>query len=262
MKPHLTKPLPKHGGLKKVGLARALSKLGYCSRSQAGELIRAGHVKLNGAVRHDPETPTHPGKDRIQVDHAPLAASERIYLILNKPRGVVTSASDEKSRATVYAHLPKNLPWVAPVGRLDKASEGLLLLTNDSEWAARLTAPETHLNKTYHVQINAFGDLRLLLNLREGIRTNDGDFLRVKDARNLRRGERNSWLEIVLDEGKNRHIRRLLEHFNLEVLRLVRVAIGPLALGELKKGATRALTTEEKKELDRAMRLSIESFQE
>lgn len=238
---------------RKVGLARALSKLGYCSRSKAAELIRTGQVKLNGVVRRDPETPTHPGKDRVEVSNAPLAASEKFYLMLNKPRGVVTSASDEKGRETVYAHLPKNLPWLAPVGRLDKASEGLLLFTNDSEWAARITAPETHLDKTYHVQINAVVEPSRLVALREGIRTDDGDFLRVKDARILRRGERNSWLEIILDEGKNRQIRRLLEHFHLEVLRLVRVAIGPIALGQLQKGAARALSTEEKKALDRAM---------
>jgi 23S rRNA pseudouridine2605 synthase len=219
-------------------------------------MIREGRVKLNGAVRRNPETPTHPGKDRIEVENTPLAASEKIYLMLNKPRSVVTSASDEKGRETVYAYLPKNLPWLAPVGRLDKASEGLLLLTNDSEWAARITAPETHLDKTYHVQINGLAELALLANLREGIRTDDGGFLRVKDARQLRRGERNSWLEIILDEGKNRQIRRLFEHFHLEVLRLVRVAIGPLALGQLQKGATRALTTEEKRALDRAMGLA------
>jgi 23S rRNA pseudouridine2605 synthase len=125
--------------------------MGYCSRSQAAELIRAGKVKLNGVVRREQESPTHPGKDRIEVSNTPLAASEKIYLMLNKPRGVVTSAADEKGRETVYAYLPKNLPWLAPVGRLDKASEGLLLLTNDSQWAARITAPETHLDKTYHV---------------------------------------------------------------------------------------------------------------
>ena len=262
MKSRLTKPSFGRSKLRKIGLARALSKLGYCSRSQAAELICAGQVKLNGVVRRDPETPTHPGKDRVEVGNAPLATSERIYLMLNKPRGVVTSAADERGRETVYAYLPKNLPWLAPVGRLDKTSEGLLLLTNDSEWAGRITAPETHLDKTYHVQINGFADLALLLNLREGIRTVDGGFLGVKDARNLRRGERNSWLEVILDEGKNRQIRRLLEHFHRQVLRLVRVAIGPLALGQLQKGATRALTTEEKKALDHAMGRSIESFQE
>ncbi len=255
MKPRRTKSNLKQGRLRNVGLARALSKLGYCSRSHAAQLIRAGHVKLNGAVRRDPETPTHPGKDRIEIDEAPLAASEKIYLLLNKPRGVVTSASDEKGRETVYAYVPNNLPWLAPVGRLDKASEGLLLLTNDSEWAARITAPETHLDKTYHAQIGAITEDSVLVSLREGIQMEDGDFLRVKDARHLRRGERNSWVKIILDEGKTRQIRRLLEHFHLEVLRLVRVAIGPLALGQLQKGATRALTGEEKKALDRAMGL-------
>lgn len=235
-------------------MARALSKLGYCSRSHAAELIRAGRVKLNGVVRRDQETPTHPGKDRIEVDGAPLAASGKIYLLLNKPRGVLTTASDEKGRQTVYAYLPTNLPWLAPVGRLDKASEGLLLLTNDSEWAAPIASPETHVDKTYHVQIGTIADEILLDALRNGIRTNDGGFLRVKQAQVLRQGARNSWLEIVLDEGKNRHLRRMLEQLNIEVLRLVRVAIGPLALGDLRKGATRTLTTEEKQAFDRTMR--------
>src|SRR5207253_2673925 len=227
------------GPLKRVGLARALSKLGYCSRSRAAELIAAGQVKWNGAVRRDPQTPVHLGRDRIEIDGQPLAPSSKIYLALNKPRGVVTTAADEKSRETVYAYLPKGPPWLAPVGRLDKASEGLLLFTNDSEWAARITAPETHLDKTYHVQIGAIADAAQLGALRDGIRMNDGDFLRVKYCSILRQGERNSWLEIVLDEGKNRHIRRLLENLNIEVLQLVRVAIGPLALGSLQKGAAR-----------------------
>jgi 23S rRNA pseudouridine2605 synthase len=238
---------------KKVGLARAISKLGYCSRSRAAELIAAGRVKWNGAVRRNPETPVHLGKDKIEIDGEPVGRSSKIYLALNKPRGVVTTAADEKDRETVYAYLPEGLPWLAPVGRLDKASEGLLLLTNDSEWAARITAPETHLDKTYHLQIGAIADEALLQQLRSGIRAGDGELLRIKTVRMLRSGEQNSWLEIVLDEGKNRHIRRMLEALKIEVLRLVRVAIGPLALGDLPKGATRALKFEEKQALDRAM---------
>jgi 23S rRNA pseudouridine2605 synthase len=245
------------GSLKKVGLARALSKLGYCSRSRAAELIAAGRVKWNGAVRRDPETPVHLGKDRIEIDGQPLASTSKIYLALNKPRGVVTTAADEKGRETVYSLLPENFPWLAPVGRLDKASEGLLLLTNDSEWAARITAPETHLDKTYHVQIAGIGDEDLLQVLRDGVRTNAGESLPVKNVRALRHGEQNSWLEIILDEGKNRHIRRMLEELKIEVLRLVRVAIGPLALGDLPKGATRFLEKQEKQALDRAMHAAI-----
>ena len=239
--------------LKRVGLARAISKLGYCSRSRATELVAAGRVKWNGSVRRDPETPVHQGKDRIEIDGQLLAESSKIYLALNKPRGAVTTAADEKDRETVYGYLPADLSWLAPVGRLDKASEGLLLLTNDSEWAARITAPETHLDKTYHVQIGSVADEALLQKLWNGIRASDGEFLRVKNVRTLRGGEHNSWLEIVLDEGKNRHIRRMLEALKVEVLRLVRVAIGPLALGDLPKGATRMLEYGEKQALDRAM---------
>jgi 23S rRNA pseudouridine2605 synthase len=242
--------------LKKVGLARAISKLGYCSRSLAAELIAAGRVKWNGTIRRDPETPVHLEKDRIEIDGQAIAATSKIYLVLNKPRGIVTTASDEKDRDTVYTLLPEGLPWLAPVGRLDKASEGLLLLTNDSEWAARITAPETHLDKTYHVQIRAVADDKLLSALQAGIRASDGELLRVKSVRVLRSGERHSWLEILLDEGKNRHIRRMLEALNVEVLRLVRVAIGPLLLGDLAKGATRALQPEQKQELHRAMRMA------
>jgi len=204
-------------------------------------------------LRRDPETPVRAGTDRIEVDGRPVAAAKRIYLVLNKPCGIITTASDEKSRDTVYALLRADLPWIAPVGRLDKASEGLLLLTNDSEWAARVTAPETHLDKTYHVQIGKIADAALLESLRSGVRTKEGDTLGVKDVAMLRQGERNSWLEIILDEGKNRHIRRMLEALNIEILRLVRVAIGPLALGHLAKSAVRVLTPAEKLSLDRAM---------
>jgi len=239
---------------KKVGLARALSKLGFCSRAQASQLIRAGKVRVDGALRRDPETPVRPSRDRIEVDGQPISSFKKIYRMLNKPRGIVTTASDEKGRDTVYKFLGPDLPWVAPVGRLDKASEGLLLFTNDSEWAARITAPETHLDKTYHVKIGIIADAMLLDTLTKGVRTKEVDTLRVKDASLLRQGERNSWLEIILDEGKNRHIRRMMEAMGIEVLRLIRVAIGPLALGDLPKSAVRALTPEEKLSLDGAMR--------
>jgi 23S rRNA pseudouridine2605 synthase len=219
-------------------------------------LIHAGRVKLNGALRRDPEAPVHIGKDRIEIDGKQLADSEKIYLALHKPRGVMTTASDERGRETVYAYLPAGLPWVTPVGRLDKASEGLLLLTNDSEWAARIAAPETHLDKTYHVQIGAIADENLLDALRKGIRSDDGEWLRAKRVSLLRHGERNSWIEMALDEGKNRQIRRMLEHLRIEVMRLVRVAIGPLTLGDLAKGASRPLQWEEKQAMDHAMRNS------
>ena len=227
------------------------------------ELIRAGRVKLNDRTRRDPECPVNLEKDRIEVDHQQVSIKARIYLMLNKPRGVVTTASDEKGRKTVYSCLVQNLdpiirrqelPFVAPVGRLDKASEGLLLLTNDSEWSARVLAPETHLHKVYHVQVDRIVDTLLLQSLIKGVNTENGEFLSVKAAGILRQGKRNTWLEIVLDEGKNRHIRRLLEPFGIEVLRLVRVGIGPLTLGDLPKGAARPLTNTEKLALDDGMR--------
>jgi 23S rRNA pseudouridine2605 synthase len=174
--------------------------------------------------------------------------------MLNKPRGVVTTTADEKARQTVYDLLPRPAPWVAPVGRLDKASEGLLLLTNDSAWSARVLAPETHLDKVYHVQIDTLPTPVLLESLLQGKRVANGDFLSVKQVRVLRSGTRNAWLEVVLDEGKNRHLRRLLERCQVKVLRLVRIAIGPLALGKLGKGALRPLAPEERELLDRALR--------
>lgn len=239
---------------RRVGLARALSKAGYCSRSKAFDLIHAGRVRLNGAIRRDPETRVHAENDRIEVDGQLVAATVKVYLLLNKPRGAVTTASDEKGRQTVYAFLNTAVPWVAPVGRLDKASEGLLLLTNDSEWAAQVMSPTSHLDKTYHVQIDQVADATLLESMVKGVRTEDGDFLGVASVRILRGGKRNTWLEIVLDEGRNRHIRRMLALLGVAVLRLVRVSIGPLPLGHLPKGSVRPLTSGEKQALDQALR--------
>lgn len=237
--------------LRRVGLARALSKLGYCSRARGFRLVRAGRVRVNGSLRTDPESPVHLEKDRIAVDNQFVQASARVYLMMNKPRGVVTTASDERGRETVYAHLDKEWGWVAPVGRLDKASEGLLLLTNDSEWANKVASPEQQLEKTYHVQVGTLGDEELLARMVRGVRSPGGEVLRVQRAKVLRVGEKNSWIEIVLDEGKNRQIRRILGGLGVAVLRLVRVAIGPLVLGKLTTGEVRRLTAEERRALAR-----------
>lgn len=212
---------------------------------------------MSGATTRNPEAPVRLGVDRIEVDGRLAVAKNKIYLVLNKERGVVTTTSDEKARATVYDSLPERLTgagaqWLAPVGRLDKASEGLLLMTNDSEWAARITAPESHLDKIYHVQIGTVANDKLLDTMGNGVEDR-GEFLTAKRATLLRAGEKNSWVEVVLDEGKNRHIRRMFESMGIEVLRLVRVSIGPLTLGKLQRGEARSLTPQEKLSLDRAL---------
>jgi 23S rRNA pseudouridine2605 synthase len=240
-----------HG--KRTGLARAMSKMGFCSRSRAFELIREGKVQLNGAIVRNPLAEVRLGTDRIKVAGQRVTAAEKIYLMMNKPRGIVTTTSDEKGRDTVYSLLPKELEWIAPVGRLDKASEGLLLFTNDSEWAARVTDPQTHLDKTYHVQLGIVADERLVEQLVEGVVTETGEALRAKNARILRTGQKNCWIELVLDEGKNRQIRRIFDGLEVEVLRLVRVSIGPLGLGDLAKGSQRVMQKDEKESLDRAI---------
>lgn len=215
------------------------------------KLVQAGRVTINGRRVNDPETPVRLEHDHLAVDGNPVEAQDKIYLAMNKPRGVVTTASDEKGRQTVYDLLGPGQPWVGPVGRLDKATEGLLLLTNDSEWAARITDPGSGLPKTYHVQVDCLASEELLSQLARGVKSGE-DFLRVKSARVLRSGQKNSWLEIVLDEGKNRQIRRLLEAHGVGVMRLVRVAIGSLQLRDLKKGQVRRLSDREKGALDPA----------
>ncbi|SFN44405.1 23S rRNA pseudouridine2605 synthase [Dokdonella immobilis] len=232
------------------GLARVLSKRGLCSRSQAETLVRDGRVRVDGKLIRDPESRTHPAA-RIAIDDTAAGEVARRYLMLNKPRGLVTTANDERGRETVYAlFADAGLPWIAPVGRLDKASEGLLLFSNDSEWAAAISAPESQLDKTYHVQIDRLPDPDLLARIQVGVR-DGGELLAAKSATELRRGEKNAWLEIVLDEGRNRQIRRLLAALDVSVLRLVRVAIGSLRLGALGKGEWRVLDEDEVRALAR-----------
>ena len=228
------------------GVARVISKSGLCSRTQAAKWIAAGRVAVDGRVVRDPEFPIIRGRQRVAVDGREIDDAPRLYLMLNKPRGVVTTASDERGRDTVYRCLDgAGLPWLAPVGRLDKASEGLLLLCNDPAWAARVTDPEQGPDKTYHVQVDTIPDAAQLAALLAGVSDEGGDRLRAKSATVLRAGEKNAWLEIVLDEGRNRQIRRLLAALDIGVLRLLRVAIGALALGDLPKGQWRMLTDTE-----------------
>jgi 23S rRNA pseudouridine2605 synthase len=224
------------------GLARALSKLGFCSRSAAEEMVRAGRVTLNGVITRNPDAPTDHERDAVEVNGRLVSREGPVYLMLNKPRGYVTSASDELGRETVFDLLPaeQRARHLFAVGRLDKASEGLLLLTNDTAFAARLTDPESHVDKVYHVQINQVADDALLARMERGV-----DDLRAKKVTLVRHGEKTCWLEVTLDEGKNRHIRRLLEALKCDVLRLLRVRVGRVELGSLPKGECRALTANE-----------------
>jgi 23S rRNA pseudouridine2605 synthase len=205
-------------------------------------------VRVNGRVIRDTATRISPERDAIDVDGEPIVRAERVYLALNKPRGLVTTRDDPQGRATIYECLADvALPFVAPVGRLDKASEGLLLLTNDSRWSAKLLDPAAHVEKVYHVQVKGLVDASVVERIATGVvEETTGERLNVVRASLLRVGSRSSaWVEIVLDEGKNRHIRRLLAQLGIEVLRLVRVSIGSLTLGTLPKGQWRMLTSDE-----------------
>ena len=220
-------------------LARVLSKLGFCSRAQARELIRGGRVRVNGRAVRNPELAVD-ARAVIEVDRERIGESEKVYLILNKPRGLVTTTADEQRRETFYGCFKgATLPRIVPVGRLDQASEGLLLFTNDNDWAAKIAEPKSKVLKTYHVQVDRVADDALLAAIKSGKEFS------VRDARTVRAGKRNSWIEVVLDEGKNRHIRRLLEALGIEVLRLIRIRIGSLELGDLPKGHWRHLTEDE-----------------
>jgi 23S rRNA pseudouridine2605 synthase len=247
MKPTRLPPSDRNRAAPRFGIARVLSKRGICSRTQAQTLVREGRVAVNGRVIRDPEFPVDAGAD-MAVDGKTIVAAEKVYIALNKPRGAVTTASDERDRTTVYDVLREAGfaldAWIAPVGRLDKASEGLLLMSNDSVWAAKISDAASHLEKTYHVQIDAIPDAALLEKLRAGA-VADGVRLTAKSIEVLRSGEKNAWLEIVLDEGRNRHIRKLLDAHDIGVIRLIRVAIGTLPLGDLAKGRWRALTPAE-----------------
>lgn len=238
----------------RVSLARALSKLGLCSRTEAARWIADGRVAVNGRVARDPDLRVDPARSRIVVDGAPARAAGKLYLMMNKPRGILTTREDPEGRPTVYGLLQDSgLPWVAPVGRLDQASEGLLLFTNDTRWADALLDPARHVRKTYHAQVAGLPDANELERLRDGV-LEAGERLGALEVQVLRAGAKNCWLEIVLDEGRNRQIRRMLGALGYETMRLIRVAIGPLTLGDLPNGAVRPLTAAERATLTPAPR--------
>ncbi|MEI3850692.1 MULTISPECIES: pseudouridine synthase [Ensifer] len=230
---------------KRVTVARALSKLGYCSRTQAEKLVLEGRVSVGGRKITDLLHWVDIDKDRITVDGKPVLAEEKIYLMLNKPRGLVTTRHDPEGRPTVFDCLKDmDTAFLSPVGRLDKASEGLLLFTNDTVLAQRLLDPETHLGKVYHVQIAGQIDDGQLRQMVAGIEEG-GEVLHAARAAHLKGGDKNTWIEVELEEGRNRQIRRMLDALGFEVLRLLRVSIGTIALGDLPKGTSRSLTSEE-----------------
>jgi len=250
------------------GVARVISKRGFCSRSQAENLVREGRVSLRGKIVRDPDTPAREN-DEICVDGKPVKASEFVYFMMNKPRGYVTTASDEKGRATVmdlfreqYAKMfpGKPVPHISPVGRLDAASEGLLLFTNDTQWADALLKTKDERRKTrddkcveresrgpthtkiYRVQVAGKPTAAELSQMEAGFNVpprvfgEPEEFMHAVSAKLYSAGEKNCWLEITLDEGKNREIRRMLAKLGYEVLRLVRIKFCNFELGDLKQG--------------------------
>jgi 23S rRNA pseudouridine2605 synthase len=233
-----------------VSLARALSKLGWCSRAQARPLIEAGRVSVGGEVVRDPERRVDVRRAHITVDGQTVRAAAAVFLMLHKPRGWVTTTSDEHGRSTVYELLPDDVPRLVAVGRLDLESEGLLLFSNDTRWADRITDPKTHMDKTYHVEVSRMPSEEEVARMLEGVDAGRGEVLGFGRVEPLKR--RGNWLEIVIDEGRNRQIRRVLEAVGIEVRTLRRVSIGGLDLGDLRPGMYRMLTQEEAEALGKA----------
>jgi pseudouridine synthase len=226
-------------------LDRVLSRFGIASRTAAREAIAAGRVKVNGKVVHDPDIWVEPGTDAVHLDGNRVRAARRIYLALYKPKGVITSHGDPDGRATVYDYLDQTHKWVSPIGRLDKDTSGLLLLTNDTDFANRVTTPGSGVLKTYLVKLNGIVSDETLNSLAGGVEMKRGDHARPAGVRHIEDRGRYSRVEIVLDEGKNREVRRMMEAVGYKVLKLVRTRIGPVTLAGLAVGKWRELTPQE-----------------
>ena len=225
-----------------VSLARALSKLGYCSRSEAERLIVNGRVQIDDRVVKNPSTRITPESATLTVDGKSIAKKKYIYILLNKPEGVVTTRSDERGRRTVYDVLGDVGRWVFPVGRLDKDTSGLLLLTNDTRLAEWLTNPNSEIPKTYRVTLDhelSSEDTRMM---EKGMLLEKE---RLKPA--IVNHVRETTYDLTIVEGKNRQIWRMCEALGHRILKLVRIRIGKLELGNLEGGEWRYLTNTERK---------------
>jgi 23S rRNA pseudouridine2605 synthase len=235
-------------------LERVLSKAGVGSRVDARARIRAGRVKVNGHVVRDPDHWVDLKRDRVRLDDKPLKARERVYLLLYKPTGYLTTYRDPQGRPTVYDLIKDVGTFVSPVGRLDLDTSGLLLMTNDNQLAERVTNPDSHVPKTYLVKASTRLTDEQLQQLRDGIELTDGP-TRPAQVRRVRDSEKYTHVEITLTEGRNRQVRRMIEALDAKVLKLVRVKIGPIAIGTLQIRKWRLLTPAEVETL-RTARLS------
>ena len=221
-----------------------MSKLGAASRSRTRELVLAGRLQVNGRTVRDPMFPVTPETDKFAIDGKPVVRDEWTTIMLNKPGSVVTTRSDEKGRKTVFDLLPAELHALHPVGRLDMASTGLLILTNDTRLSSRLTDPANAVLRVYAVTVKGRVTPDELLRAGAGI-MDAGELLKPAAITPRKLSEKESHLTVELTEGKNREIRRLFEALGHEVIKLKRIAFGSLKLGELQPGQYRRLTREE-----------------
>jgi len=218
-------------------IAKLIARAGLCSRREAERWIAEGRVSVAGAVLASPAV-TVSAEDDIRIDGKPLPAPERARLWrYHKPKGLITTHKDERGRDTVFAHLPKELPRVVSVGRLDLNSEGLLLLTNDGELARTLELPERGWARRYRVRVHGAPDPAALAALEKGVTIGGVRYGPIRAALDKAQGS-NAWLTVALAEGKNREVRRVMEHLGCAVTRLIRVAYGPFQLGHLARGET------------------------
>jgi pseudouridine synthase len=225
-------------------LDRVFSKAGVASRSQARSWIGAGRVLVNGKLVLDPDFWVDLQRDRVTLDNKPLRKAGMRYIVLYKPKGYLTTHRDTQGRPTVYDLVTGAGVWLGPVGRLDLDTSGLLLMTNDTGFANRIADPEKKVPKTYQLKAATLLSEDQLEQLRKGVLLSDG-ITRPAEVRRLRDSGRHSYLELTITEGRNRQIRRMLEAVDSRVLKLVRIAIGPLRLGDLPIGKWRDLTPEE-----------------